>query len=91
MSTMRFVRPHPRYHIEFVVDGDAGELRLQVNGCLRKARPIGDDGRSYVWTSIELEWEEHRLLEGWLVREGDAYGLIATENGTRVLEERFAL
>jgi hypothetical protein len=36
-------------------------LSLWVNGCLRKQRPA--NGQVYLWTNIELEWEEHHYLE----------------------------
>lgn len=36
-------------------------LSLWVNGCLRKLRPM--EGHVYLWTNIELDWEEHHYLE----------------------------
>ncbi len=36
-------------------------LGLWVNGCLRKLRPA--KGQVYLWTNVELEWEEHHYLE----------------------------
>ena len=42
---------------------DAGTLELYVDDCLRKDRTIGEREPQYVWTNVELEWEEHHYLE----------------------------
>ncbi|NIP16197.1 MAG: hypothetical protein GWM88_16260 [Pseudomonadales bacterium] len=42
---------------------DDGALELHVDGCLRKRRePTGREPQ-YVWTNIELQWEEHHYIE----------------------------
>ena len=46
---------------EIVVRLEPGVLSLWVNGCLRKQRPAR--GQVYLWTNIELEWEEHHYVE----------------------------
>ncbi len=92
MAVHRFTHPHPRYRIEFVVDADAGTFEVLINGCVRKSRDLPQAGAtSYVWTNIELEWEEHHLLEGWLEPDGAGYALKVTENGEPIMEETFAL
>ena len=50
-------------HKEFVVkiDGDKN-LELHVDGCVRK-RDDSLDTVLYVWTNIELLWEEHKYVE----------------------------
>ncbi len=42
---------------------DDGALELYVDRCLRKRRQQGDREPQYVWTNIELEWEEHHYIE----------------------------
>jgi hypothetical protein len=41
----------------------AGTLELYLDGILRKDRPVGDVEPQYVWTNVELEWEEHHYIE----------------------------
>ncbi|MCH8141626.1 MAG: hypothetical protein IH908_08535 [Proteobacteria bacterium] len=38
-------------------------MELYVDGCLRKSRARGRREPQYVWTNIELEWEEHQYIE----------------------------
>ncbi len=40
-----------------------GALELYVDRCLRKRRERGAREPQYVWTNIELEWEEHHYIE----------------------------
>ncbi|MCZ6618710.1 MAG: hypothetical protein O7E57_11310 [Gammaproteobacteria bacterium] len=42
---------------------DDGALELYVDGCLRKSRARGEREPQYVWTNMELEWEEHVYIE----------------------------
>ena len=47
--------------------GPGDRLALFANDCLRKER-IGDASQVlYVWTNLELEWEEHHWLEARLL------------------------
>ena len=80
-------RPHRRYRIEFGVDESANEFFLRINGCVRKTRSIVYGRPNYVWTNIEMEWEEHRYLEGWLERTDTGYDLRVTENGVSIVDE----
>jgi hypothetical protein len=42
---------------------DDGALELYLDGCLRKRRePTGREPQ-YVWTNVELHWEEHHYIE----------------------------
>lgn len=42
---------------------DDGALELYLDNCLRKRREPGDSEPQYVWTNVELEWEEHHYVE----------------------------
>jgi len=42
---------------------DDGALELYVDDCLRKRRARGSREPQYVWTNVELEWEEHHYVE----------------------------
>jgi len=72
-----FVKTNPR--IEIAYRGrrivcevtDRGDLDLWLDGALRKRRSISPDGRAYVWTNVELEWEMHHLIEGRFDRDAD--------------------
>ena len=39
-----------------------GAIELYLDGCLRKRREPGIEPQ-YVWTNVELEWEEHHYVE----------------------------
>ena len=47
---------------EIRIDDD-GALELYLDGCLRKRREPGERQPRYVWTNVELEWEEHHYIE----------------------------
>ena len=40
-----------------------GGLELWLDGCLRKRRDPSPREPLYVWTNVELHWEEHRYVE----------------------------
>ncbi|MFU8814016.1 MAG: hypothetical protein ACNA7W_01635 [Pseudomonadales bacterium] len=42
---------------------DDGALELYLDKCLRKRREAGEQEPQYVWTNVELEWEEHHYVE----------------------------
>lgn len=50
-----------QHHVELTRDTD-GTLALWLDGCLRKRRPPGERG-SYLWTNVELPFEDHHLVE----------------------------
>jgi len=64
---------------------DEQTLELYVDNCLRKDRPRGDREPQYVWTNVELEWEEHHYIEAryW----ASENRLQVSVNGEPVLEE----
>ena len=47
---------------EVVITNDNG-LELWLDGCLRKRREPSSREPLYVWTNVELLWEEHRYVE----------------------------
>lgn len=51
---------HKTYHL-FI--RDSGALELHMDHCLRKRRDASDREPQYVWTNVELEWEEHHYIE----------------------------
>ncbi len=68
---------------------DDGALELYVDGCLRKRRARGEREPQYVWTNVELEWEEHQYVEVryW----SDSGELKVTVNGETLFEGPFAI
>lgn len=42
---------------------DDGALELWVDGVCRKRREAGGAEPYYVWTNVELQWEEHHYIE----------------------------
>ena len=54
---------------------EKGELDLWLAGSLRKRRSISAEGRAYVWTNVELDWEMHHLIEGKFDRDADGLSL----------------
>ena len=62
----------------------SGALELHVDHCLRKRREPGPREPQYVWTNIELEWEEHHYIEArYWVSPG---ALVVTVNGDALYE-----
>ena len=53
---------HRDKRFEVRVTGDGG-LELYLDNCLRKRREPGPREPRYVWTNVELEWEEHHYIE----------------------------
>ena len=64
---------------------DDGALELWLDGCLRKRRDPGERDPLYVWTNIELDWEEHHYVEARYYRHTDELAL--TINGAPVPTE----
>ena len=49
---------------EFAVHQTAeGELALMLGKVVRKQCPPSDREPQYLWTNVELEWEEHHYIE----------------------------
>jgi len=57
----------------------SGAFELHVDHCLRKRREHGPREPQYVWTNIELEWEEHHYIEARYWASSGA--LVVTVNG----------
>lgn len=73
-------------HKQFVLSVNRrGVLDLYVDNCLRK-RDASDSPVAYVWTNIELNWEEHRYVEARFNR--DSRQLKVTVNRETVYDER---
>jgi len=53
---------HRRKRFEARITDD-GALELYLDNCLRKRREPGLREPRYVWTNVELEWEEHHYVE----------------------------
>ena len=58
----QFSFSHRQRPFEIVIT-TAGTLELYLDGLLRKDRPASDKSPQYVWTNVELEWEEHHYVE----------------------------
>ncbi|MCY4059667.1 MAG: hypothetical protein OXG44_16890 [Gammaproteobacteria bacterium] len=80
----RFDIPH-RHRIFSIIIADDGALELWLDGCLRKRRDPGPRDPLYVWTNIELDWEDHHYVEARYHRRLDE--LIVTINGAPILEQ----
>ena len=52
---------HRHKSFELVRTADGG-IELYLDNCLRKRREPGAEPQ-YVWTNVELEWEEHHYIE----------------------------
>ncbi|MCP5178605.1 MAG: hypothetical protein H6993_17025 [Pseudomonadales bacterium] len=63
----------------------SGALELHVDHCLRKRREMGEAMPRYVWTNIELEWEEHHYIEARYWHEPPR--LLVTVNGDTVFDD----
>ena len=74
---------HRHKDLQVRIDDDGG-LELYLDGCLRKRREPGEAQPRYVWTNVELEWEEHHYVEAryW----ADQGRLQVTVNGRPVLD-----
>ncbi|MYD99122.1 MAG: hypothetical protein F4X98_17280 [Gammaproteobacteria bacterium] len=72
-----------------VIIADDGALELWLDGCLRKRRDAGERNPLYVWTNIELDWEDHHYVEARYHQ--DRGELAVTINGTPVPTERLSV
>ena len=85
MQQFDFQHRHKSYYLRIT---DEGTLELYVDDCLRKDRPKTGREPQYVWTNVELEWEEHHYIEArYWAGEGR---LQVTINGDPVFDERVA-
>ena len=64
---------------------DEGAIELYLDNCLRKRRNPGPREPQYVWTNVELEWEEHHYIEA---RYWASTGVLkVTVNGDNLIEQ----
>ncbi len=55
-----FQHRHKKFQLRVT---DDGALELYLDDCLRKRREASGKEPQYVWTNVELEWEEHHYVE----------------------------
>ncbi|MEE9254162.1 MAG: hypothetical protein V3U43_04465 [Pseudomonadales bacterium] len=84
-GTRRFRFRYEMYAVEIVIRAD-DELVLLAGGIVRKSRRPGVSGSAYVWTNLELYWEEHHFVEACFTRRGDVDHLKITMNGDPLFE-----
>lgn len=79
---VEFAHRHKTFEVHIT---DDGALELHLDGCLRKRRQASLKQPQYVWTNVELEWEEHHYIEAryW----ADSGLLKVTVNGDPLLEQ----
>ena len=85
MQQFDFQHRHKSYYLRIT---DEGTLELYVDDCLRKDRPRTGREPQYVWTNVELEWEEHHYIEAryW----ASSGRLQVTINGDPVFDQQVA-
>ena len=85
MQQFDFQLRHKSYYLRIT---DEGTLELYVDDCLRKDRPKTGREPQYVWTNVELEWEEHHYIEArYWASDGR---LQVTINGDPVFDQQVA-
>lgn len=78
---MIFQHRHKPFEIRLTDDGG---LELYLDDCLRKRRDAGEREPQYVWTNVELEWEEHHYIEARYWASQDR--LVVTVNGAALID-----
>lgn len=76
---------HRQKSLEVRLDDD-GSLELYLDGCLRKRREPGARQPRYVWTNVELEWEEHHYVEARYWADDDR--LQVSVNGSVLMDQQ---
>ncbi len=74
-----------RDHLVGLEVTDAGDLVLSLDGVERKRRESSGLECAYVWTNVELHWEEHHYLEARWWPATDRLAL--TVNGRPLFDE----
>ena len=75
---------HRHKSFEIILTDD-GAIELYLDNCLRKRRDPGPKEPQYVWTNVELEWEEHHYIEA---RYWSSSGVLkVTVNGDNLVEQ----
>ncbi len=83
-QTAHFAHRHKEFELHLT---DDGAIELWLDGVLRKRRDASDKQPQYVWTNVELEWEEHHYIEAryW----ANTGRLHVTVNGDTLIEHMF--
>ena len=58
-QSLSFPHRHKTFELRLT---STGTIELYLDGCLRKDRVAGKEPQ-YLWTNVELEWEEHHYVE----------------------------
>ena len=77
---------HRHKNFELILTDD-GAIELYLDNCLRKRREPGSKEPQYVWTNVELEWEEHHYIEARYWAGSGAVKI--TVNGEKLVDENF--
>ena len=84
-KTVKFDHRHKQLELKLT---DDGAIELYLDSCLRKRRERGSREPQYVWTNVELEWEEHHYIEArFWASSGE---LAVTVNGDPLLQRNLA-
>ena len=59
-QSLQFQHRHKTFELKLT---DDGAIELYLDNCLRKRRDASEREPQYVWTNVELEWEEHHYIE----------------------------
>lgn len=81
-NTMRGIELKHRHKTYHLFIRSSGALELHMDRCLRKRREAQASEPQYVWTNVELEWEEHHYIEARYFKSRDE--LIITVNRDEV-------
>ncbi len=80
--SLPFTHRHKTFELKLT---DDGAIELYLDQCLRKRREASGVEPQYVWTNVELEWEEHHYIEAryW----ASSGQLKITVNGDALVEQ----
>ncbi len=84
-GSLRFRFRYEMYRVELQIRPD-DELVLLAGNIVRKRRHPGPSGSAYVWTNLELYWEEHHFVEAYLSRRNGSIRLRITMNKAPIFE-----
>ena len=84
-ATYPFRHRHKNFELRLL---DNGSLQLCLDDVVRKERRASTREPQYVWTNVELQWEEHHYVEARYWASSDR--LCVTVNGDVVYEGGFA-
>ncbi|MEM7097395.1 MAG: hypothetical protein AAF541_03980 [Pseudomonadota bacterium] len=83
-ASIPFKHRHKSFELRRTSDGG---IELYLDNCLRKRREAGAEPQ-YLWTNVELEWEEHHYIEVryW----ASTAKVLVTVNGDTLLEQNWS-